>query len=205
MWAFLVLSYIMLMQLLGMIPLLGWFAAIVLIPAFSASFMIASRELDQGGKLRAGAAVLRIQIEPAGAAQAGRHLSSRAARHPRRCRRWSTAALLLQLMVLGKSRPRDGVRGRQPGRAALLAARALPAGAGRILVRAGAVGVAQPARRCRRCSTVFSPPAQLARVPRLRPRRWSLLSRDLQYRAVRARAAGARAARRQVAECVRCW
>ena len=52
MWAFLALSYIMLMQLLGMIPVLGWFAATVLIPTFSASFMIASRELDQGGKLR---------------------------------------------------------------------------------------------------------------------------------------------------------
>jgi hypothetical protein len=52
MWAFLALSYIMLMQLLGMIPVFGWFAATVLIPAFSASFMIASRELDQGRKLR---------------------------------------------------------------------------------------------------------------------------------------------------------
>lgn len=51
MWAFLALSYIMLMQILGMIPLIGWFAATVLIPAFSASFMIASRELDQGRKL----------------------------------------------------------------------------------------------------------------------------------------------------------
>jgi hypothetical protein len=47
-WAFLVFSYIMLMQLLGMIPVLGWFAATVLIPAFSASFMIVSREFDQG-------------------------------------------------------------------------------------------------------------------------------------------------------------
>ena len=52
MWAFLTLSYIMLMQLLGMIPVLGWFAATVLIPVFSASFMIASREIDRGGKLR---------------------------------------------------------------------------------------------------------------------------------------------------------
>jgi hypothetical protein len=47
MWAFLVFCYIMLMQLLGMVPVLGWFAATVLIPAFSASFMIVSRELDQ--------------------------------------------------------------------------------------------------------------------------------------------------------------
>ena len=52
MWAFLALSYIMLVQLLGMIPILGWFAATVLIPSFSASFMIASRELDQGRTLR---------------------------------------------------------------------------------------------------------------------------------------------------------
>jgi len=50
MWAFLVFSYIVLMQLLGMIPVLGWFAATVLIPAFSASFMIVSRELDLGNK-----------------------------------------------------------------------------------------------------------------------------------------------------------
>lgn len=53
MWALLALTYIMLMQLLGMIPMLGWFAATVLIPVFSASFMIASRELHQGRKLRA--------------------------------------------------------------------------------------------------------------------------------------------------------
>jgi len=52
MWAFLTLSYIMLMQLLGLVPALGWFAATVLIPAFSASFMIVSRELDEGRALR---------------------------------------------------------------------------------------------------------------------------------------------------------
>lgn len=51
MWAFLTLSYIMLMQLLGMIPVFGWFAATGLIPVFSASFMIVSRELDQGRRL----------------------------------------------------------------------------------------------------------------------------------------------------------
>jgi hypothetical protein len=51
MWAFLVFSYIMLLQLLGMVPVLGWFAATVLIPAFSASFMIVSRELDQGKRI----------------------------------------------------------------------------------------------------------------------------------------------------------
>ena len=52
MWAFMVFSYIMLMQLLGMVPVLGWLAATVLIPAFSASFMIVSRELDLGKGLR---------------------------------------------------------------------------------------------------------------------------------------------------------
>ena len=51
-WAFIVFSYIMLMQLLGMIPVAGWFAATVLIPVFSASFMIVSRELDQGRELQ---------------------------------------------------------------------------------------------------------------------------------------------------------
>jgi hypothetical protein len=54
MWAFLVFSYIMLMQLLGMIPVVGWIAATLLIPAFSASFMIVSRELDRGQKLQMG-------------------------------------------------------------------------------------------------------------------------------------------------------
>lgn len=48
MWAFLVFSYVILMQLLGMVPVLGWIAATVLIPAFSASFMIVSREMDLG-------------------------------------------------------------------------------------------------------------------------------------------------------------
>jgi hypothetical protein len=48
MWAFMVFAYIMLMQVLGMIPVFGWLAATVLIPAFSASFMIISRELDLG-------------------------------------------------------------------------------------------------------------------------------------------------------------
>jgi hypothetical protein len=51
MWALLVFSYVMLMQLLGMVPVLGWFAATVLIPVFSASFMIVSRELDRGKRL----------------------------------------------------------------------------------------------------------------------------------------------------------
>jgi len=51
-WAFLSLTYIMLMQLLGMIPVFGWLAATILIPGFSASFMIASRELEQGRRLR---------------------------------------------------------------------------------------------------------------------------------------------------------
>jgi hypothetical protein len=54
MWALQVFSYIVLMQLLGMIPVLGWIAATVLIPTFSASFMIVSRELDQGRTSRFG-------------------------------------------------------------------------------------------------------------------------------------------------------
>jgi hypothetical protein len=54
MWAFLVFTYIMLMQLLGMIPVVGWIAATVLIPVFSASFMIVSRELDRGQRLQMG-------------------------------------------------------------------------------------------------------------------------------------------------------
>lgn len=53
MWAFLTLSYIMLMQLLGLVPFLGWFGATLLIPVFSASFLIVSRELDEGRALRA--------------------------------------------------------------------------------------------------------------------------------------------------------
>ena len=59
MWAFLVFSYIMLMQVLGMGPALGWFAATVLIPAFSASFMIRSalrRSNDRRAQSRAGPA-----------------------------------------------------------------------------------------------------------------------------------------------------
>ena len=52
MWAPMVFSYIVLMQLLGMIPLLGWIAATALIPAFSASFMIVSREVDRGRRLQ---------------------------------------------------------------------------------------------------------------------------------------------------------
>jgi hypothetical protein len=52
MWALMVFSYIVLMQLLGMIPLLGWIAATALIPAFSASFMIVSREVDRGRRLQ---------------------------------------------------------------------------------------------------------------------------------------------------------
>ena len=50
MWALMVFSYIILMQLVGMIPVLGWIAATVLIPVFAASFMIISRELDHGNK-----------------------------------------------------------------------------------------------------------------------------------------------------------
>ena len=51
MWAFLVFSYLMLTQILGMIPILGLFFALVLVPSFSAGFMTFSRELDQGKRI----------------------------------------------------------------------------------------------------------------------------------------------------------
>jgi hypothetical protein len=104
MWAFLVFSYIMMMQLLGMVPMLGWFAATVLIPAFSASFMIVSREIDQGKKL--GFTLLFSGFRsnlPALLTQGGLYLTSALAI-------LSLAALvdggvLLQLMILGERPP----------------------------------------------------------------------------------------------------
>jgi hypothetical protein len=104
MWAFLVFSYIMLMQLLGMVPLLGWFAATVLIPAFSASFMTVSRELDQGRRL--GFALLFSGFRsnlPALLTQGGLYLASALAI-------LGLSALidggaLLQLMMLGERPP----------------------------------------------------------------------------------------------------
>jgi len=101
MWAFLVFSYIMLMQLLGMIPVLGWLAATVLIPVFSASFMIVSRELDLGNRLQIGLLFAGFRSNlPALLRQGGIYLGSALAI-------LGVSALvdggaLLQLMVLGE-------------------------------------------------------------------------------------------------------
>ncbi len=48
MWAFSVFTYFLLMQLIGMIPKLGLILVLVLVPVFSASFMIFCREVDTG-------------------------------------------------------------------------------------------------------------------------------------------------------------
>ncbi len=104
MWGFLTISYIMLMQLLGMIPVLGWFAATVLIPAFSASFMIASREIDQGGKLRMDLLFSGFRSNlPALLRQGGLYLASGLAILG--VSALIDGGLLLQLMVLGEKPP----------------------------------------------------------------------------------------------------
>jgi hypothetical protein len=126
MWALLVFSYIMLMQLLGMVPLLGWLAATVLIPAFSASFMIVSRELDQGRRL--GVALLFSGFRSNLAAlltQGGVYLASGLAI-------LGLSALidggaLLQLMILGERPPASSFEdGSLAGAAALAGALYLP-------------------------------------------------------------------------------
>jgi len=104
MWAFLTLSYIMLMQILGMIPVVGWFAATVLIPAFSASFMITSRELDQGRKLRFDLLFSGFRSNlPALLAQGGLYLASGLAILGLSA--LVDGGLLLQLMVFGEKPP----------------------------------------------------------------------------------------------------
>ncbi len=104
MWAFLTLSYILLMQMLGMIPVVGWFAATVLIPAFSASFMIASRELDQGRKLRVDLLFSGFKSNlPALLRQGGLYLASGLAILGASA--LIDGGLLLQLMVLGTRPP----------------------------------------------------------------------------------------------------
>lgn len=121
MWAYLTLAYIMTMQLLGMIPVLGWFAATVLIPVFSASFMIASRELDQGRKLRFDLLFAGFKSNlPALLAQGGFYLASGLAI-------LGVSALvdggaLLQLMVMGTKPPAAAFEGGSLTVAALLAA-----------------------------------------------------------------------------------
>ena len=104
MWGFLVLFYIMLMQLLGMIPVFGWFAATVLIPVFSASFMIASRELDQGRKLRFDLLFSGFKSNlPALLGQGGLYLASGLTILGLSA--LVDGGLLLQLMVLGAKPP----------------------------------------------------------------------------------------------------
>jgi hypothetical protein len=104
MWAFLVFSYIMLMQLLGMVPVLGWFAATVLIPTFSASFMIVSRELDQGHRLRFGLLFSGFRSNlPALLTQGGLYLAS--ALGILGLSALIDGGALLQLMLLGERPP----------------------------------------------------------------------------------------------------
>ena len=104
MWAFLVFSYIVLMQLLGMIPVLGWFAATVLIPAFSASFMIVSRELDLGNKPGFGLLFSGFRSNlPALLTQGGVYLASALAILGLSA--LVDGGVLLQLMVLGARPP----------------------------------------------------------------------------------------------------
>ena len=64
--------------------------------------------------------------------------------------------LLLQLMVLGEKPPASAFEDGSFGRRGDAGGHPLRAGAGRILVRARSLGVARPARPCRRCSTAFS-------------------------------------------------
>ena len=121
MWAFLSLSYIMLMQLLGMIPVFGWFAATVLIPPFSASFMIASRELDQGRKLRVDLLFAGFRSNlPALLRQGGIYLASGLAILGLSA--LVDGSLLLQLMVIGTKPPPEAFEEGRLAAAALLAA-----------------------------------------------------------------------------------
>ena len=121
MWAFLVFAYIMLMQLLGMIPVLGWFAATVLIPAFSASFMIISRELDQGRRIGFGLLFSGFRANlPVLLRQGALYLASALAilglTAP------VDGGLLLQLMVLGERPPASAFEDGSLAGAAVLAA-----------------------------------------------------------------------------------
>lgn len=126
MCAFLVFSYIMLMQLLGMVPMLGWFAATVLIPAFSASFMIVNRELDQGKKL--GFALLFSGFRsnlPAMLTQGGLYLAS--ALGILGLSALIDGGALLQLMIVGERPPASAFEdGSLAAAAALAAALYLP-------------------------------------------------------------------------------
>jgi len=121
MWAFLTLSYIMLMQILGMIPVVGWFAATVLIPTFSASFMIASRELDHGRKLGFNLLFSGFKSNlPALLRQGGLYLASGLAILGL-CA-LIDGGLLLQLMVFGEKPPAAAFEDGSLAGAAMLAA-----------------------------------------------------------------------------------
>ena len=121
MWAFLALSYVMMMQLLGMIPVLGWLAATVLIPVFSASFMIASRELDMGRTLRIDLLFAGFRSNlPALLGQGGFYLASGLAILGLSA--LVDGGLLLQLMVLGTKPPPAAFEEGSLAAAALLAA-----------------------------------------------------------------------------------
>jgi hypothetical protein len=121
MWALLTLSYIMLMQLLGMIPIFGWFAATVLIPVFSASFMIVSRELEEGRSVRFDSLFSGFKANlPALLAQGGIYLACALAI-------LGVSALvdggtLVRVMVLGTKPPAEAFDGGAVAAAALLAA-----------------------------------------------------------------------------------
>jgi hypothetical protein len=120
-WAFLSLSYIMLMQLLGMIPVLGWLAATILIPGFSASFMIASRELDQGRRLRMDLLFAGFKSNlPALLRQGGLYLSSGLAILGLSA--LIDGGMLAQLMVMGTKPPPAAFEEGALAAAALLAA-----------------------------------------------------------------------------------
>jgi len=104
MWALQVFSYIVLMQLLGLVPLLGWLAATMLIPVFAASFMIISRELDQGRKLRFGLLFSGFRTNlPALLRQGGFYLASALAILGLSA--LADGGVLLQLMILGERPP----------------------------------------------------------------------------------------------------
>jgi len=126
MWAFQVFSYIMLMQLMGMIPVLGWVAATVLIPVFSTSFMIVSRELDRGQRLRFGLLFSGFRTNlPALLRQGGLYLASALAILGLSA--LADGGVLLQLMVLGERPPAQAFEdGTLVGAAALAGTLYLP-------------------------------------------------------------------------------
>jgi len=120
-WAFLVFCYIMLMQLLGMIPVLGWFAATVLIPAFSASFMIISREFDHGNRPGVGLLFAGFRSNlPALLTQGGLYLAS--ALLILGLSALVDGGLLLKLMLLGEKPPAAAFEDGSLAAAAVLAA-----------------------------------------------------------------------------------